>query len=379
MKKSIFLFALGALMSAGVSAQDNNVKSLPGFKTTFETNGFWENWFVSANFGAQALFAEYSKEAEFKNTITFMPTLSVGKWFNPYLGARLQGTGGSLHGFAPSGNSLSMIHYKYGSVHADVMLGLINCFAPYKEDRRFDIVPFVGIGGAFFNGKDQSFTINAGVQARYRVSKHVDVNVEYQGIILDNDIVNRGGFPNDGISGLTAGVTFHFGKTGFKKGYSSREYDAIIACCSDMKADNAALKEENADQKATIKKLKNRKPKTVKADASNNIDIRSLKNTITFPFNSSKIELAQEVNIYNVAEFLKQNPKVRIHLTGYADKYGSDQVNNIISEKRANAVADMFVNKYGIAKDRITTDYKGRSTKFDKNVWNRAVVIELIK
>ena len=68
---------------------------------------------------------------------------------------------------------------------------------------------------------DQSFTINAGIQARYRISKRFDINVEYQGAILDDDMVVRGGFPNDGISGLTAGVTFRFGKTGFKKGYSS--------------------------------------------------------------------------------------------------------------------------------------------------------------
>lgn len=99
MKKSIFMFALATLMSASVFAQDNDAKRLPGYKTTFEGNGFWNNWFMSANFGAQSLFAENSKDAKFRNTITFMPTLSVGKWFNPYWGVRLQGTGGSLHGF----------------------------------------------------------------------------------------------------------------------------------------------------------------------------------------------------------------------------------------------------------------------------------------
>lgn len=95
MKKSIFMFALATLMSASVFAQDNDAKRLPGYKTTFEGNGFWNNWFMSANFGAQSLFAENSKDAKFRNTITFMPTLSVGKWFNPYWGVRLQGTGGS--------------------------------------------------------------------------------------------------------------------------------------------------------------------------------------------------------------------------------------------------------------------------------------------
>ena len=84
MKKSIFMFALATLMSASVFAQDNDAKRLPGYKTTFEGNGFWNNWFMSANFGAQSLFAENSKDAKFRNTITFMPTLSVGKWFTRY-------------------------------------------------------------------------------------------------------------------------------------------------------------------------------------------------------------------------------------------------------------------------------------------------------
>ena len=70
------MFALATLMSASVFAQDNDAKRLPGYKTTFEGNGFWNNWFMSANFGAQSLFAENSKDAKFRNTITFMPTLS---------------------------------------------------------------------------------------------------------------------------------------------------------------------------------------------------------------------------------------------------------------------------------------------------------------
>ena len=42
MKKSIFMFALATLMSASVFAQDNDAKRLPGYKTTFEGNGFWQ-------------------------------------------------------------------------------------------------------------------------------------------------------------------------------------------------------------------------------------------------------------------------------------------------------------------------------------------------
>lgn len=71
--------------------------------------------------------------------------------------------------------------------------------------------------------KDQSFTINAGIQARYAISPRFDVNVEFQGMILDDDLVVRGGFPNDGIGGLTAGITYRF-KTEVSAQHRNRSY-----------------------------------------------------------------------------------------------------------------------------------------------------------
>lgn len=61
-----------------------------------------------------------------------------------------------------------MLHKHYGAVHGDFMFGLLNFFGRYNENRCFDLVPFAGIGGAFI-GSDQSFTINAGIQARFPV------------------------------------------------------------------------------------------------------------------------------------------------------------------------------------------------------------------
>ncbi|MBQ6792387.1 MAG: OmpA family protein, partial [Butyricimonas sp.] len=77
--------------------------------------------------------------------------------------------------------------------------------------------------------------------------------------------------------------------------------------------------------------------------------------------------------------FMKENPDVRVRLTGFADKRGTDKANMIISERRVNAVADMFISKYGINKDRIVKDHKGVSSRYDKDEWNRCVLVEIIK
>ena len=62
--------------------------------------------------------------------------------------------------------------------------------------------------------------------------------------------------------------------------------------------------------------MKARKPEIVKEETViDNSEIKALPSTITFPFNSSKIELSQEVSIFNIAEFLKANPEIRVRLT----------------------------------------------------------------
>jgi outer membrane protein OmpA-like peptidoglycan-associated protein len=65
-----------------------------------------------------------------------------------------------------------------------------------------------------------------------------------------------------------------------------------------------------------------------------------------------------------VARVMKDNDDVKIMVVGFADYTGSDQYNMKLSEKRANEVKRLLVKKYGIAEDRIETDYKGKSVAF---------------
>ena len=72
--------------------------------------------------------------------------------------------------------------------------------------------------------------------------------------------------------------------------------------------------------------------------------------TVRFTINSAKVSQMEMVNVYNVAEYLKANPDVKIVIKGYADKNtGTSSYNQKLSEKRAQAVYDLLVNKYGIS------------------------------
>ena len=81
MKRRLILSLCLLGLCLGAEAQEGR----RGYQTTFEANPFWHNWFVSANFGANSLVAENLSVTDFRHSITFMPVLSVGKWFKTFL------------------------------------------------------------------------------------------------------------------------------------------------------------------------------------------------------------------------------------------------------------------------------------------------------
>ncbi|MDE7373704.1 MAG: OmpA family protein [Odoribacter sp.] len=344
---------------------------LPGYKTSFEANPFWHNWFISANFGANAFIAEHSSQAKFKNTITFMPELSLGKMFNPWWGLRLQGGGGSLHGFTY--DARQMIHMHYMHLNIDFMMGLINFFAKYKPDRVFDIVPFFGVGG-MTRRHQQSFTIHGGVQGKFRLSEHFDANIEFQGMIFDDRMVELGGFPNDGLGGLTAGFTYYFKGRSFR---TAPKQEVI----EEMAAANLVLANK-------VNQLQNRPPEikvvekeVVKPEEIPDSVIESIPSTIPFKFNSAVIQDVYDPLIYNIGTFMQKTPDAKIRIVGYADKFGPINVNLSISKARAEAVANMLKKEYGISADRMQIEYVGKEKPYYKNnnQWNRCVMVEIIK
>ena len=377
MKKGLMLIVLVAGL-CGITKAQAQVEEviieqrLPGYKTSFEANPFWHNWFVSANFGANAFFAEHSSQAKFKNTITFMPELAVGKMFNPWWGLRLQGGGGALHGFTD--NAGSMLHMHYMHMNIDFMMGLINFFAKYNPDRKFDIVPFFGVGG-MTRKHQQSFTIHGGIQAKYKISERFDANIEFQGMIFNDKMVETGGFPNDGLGGLTAGVTYYFKGRGFR----TAPKQAVI---DEMAAANLVLANQVTQLQNRPPEIKVIEKEVVRPVETKNVEIvESIPSTIPFKFNSAVVQDIYDPLIYNIGTFMKNNPDVKIRIVGYADKFGPINVNLRISQERAEAVANMLKKDYGINSNRMVIEYVGKEKPYYKNnnKGNRCAMVEIIK
>ena len=77
-----------------------------------------------------------------------------------------------------------------------------------------------------------------------------------------------------------------------------------------------------------------------------------------FATNKTYILPQSEQSMSDLANFLLDNPSVKIHVVGHTDAVGTDEANQILSEGRANSVRNDLI-KRGVAAERITAEGKG--------------------
>jgi OOP family OmpA-OmpF porin len=75
---------------------------------------------------------------------------------------------------------------------------------------------------------------------------------------------------------------------------------------------------------------------------------------VLFDVNSAEIKSKAFPMLDEVVLVMKQNPDLKVEIDGHTDNTGSAQYNMTLSEKRAESVRDILVNK-GIAPNRIET------------------------
>lgn len=104
---------------------------------------------------------------------------------------------------------------------------------------------------------------------------------------------------------------------------------------------------------------------------------------ITFDTNEAFIKKSFQPVIVSIAKVLKEYNKTFIQVNGYTDSTGSDAINNPLSVKRANAVAD-FLKVQGVSANRIVANGYGSANPIASNATasgreqNRRVEIVLI-
>jgi outer membrane protein OmpA-like peptidoglycan-associated protein len=86
----------------------------------------------------------------------------------------------------------------------------------------------------------------------------------------------------------------------------------------------------------------------------NRFEVLSRTGAIYFRAGSAQLDAASRPVLNEVVDVVGKCPKLKVEVSGYTDSDGSDSANQLLSERRAGAVAD-FIRKAGIPADQLSS------------------------
>jgi outer membrane protein OmpA-like peptidoglycan-associated protein len=89
--------------------------------------------------------------------------------------------------------------------------------------------------------------------------------------------------------------------------------------------------------------------------------------SIYFSFNSDVLREESEPTLQEIAEVLRRHRDWKLRVAGHTDGIGGDEQNLDLSKRRAAAVKEALVKRYGIAAGRLSTTGFGKSQPKDTN------------
>ena len=381
MKK--FMMALAFAGIAMVSFAQEAVTSevvVPTLKKSVITNGFWSNWFISANGGYQLFNGVTTNGESMFDHGTAAISAYVGKWHTPGYGWRIAYNGYEAKALKDADK------FSFYNVHADAMFNLSNLFCGYNEKRIWNVIPYVGVGWAGreamnhedFDGLSGSITANYGLINSFRVSKHWAINLELAGTFLRNGFSGvEGSSGHDMMWSANLGVTYKFNKVDWEQTVDLPALNAMhAAALAELMSQLNDAQAENNKLKNAYKALKNDYDKlNVAYNELKNKPAVDVKESIFFAFGSSKIASKKEQ--LNIEAYAKAAAEAgaKLRVIGYTDTIGSEEYNKGLAEARANAVAEVL-KAAGVEVEVVAV---GESSEHATKYLNRRAVIEIAR
>ena len=366
MRKTILL-SVFALSTLTINAQTAVV----------EGGGFWDNWSMGIQGGATM---KMSGAGFFKSARPAFG-LTVGKQWTPILGMDIQGMG-----YVNTTNSSTMIDASDVSLIA--RMNLMNLFSGYNGmPRPFEIETVTGLGWLhhYMNGGGDADDMSARVGLNFNFNLGEDAAWTFG--IKPAVVFNlTGEYPSKKVAfnrnhsnmEILFGLTYHFADS------DGNRHFALINAVDPMVL--AAMNEEIndlrevvvakdvelvglADELLIVQNQLN-EARNTKAEASGDT-INIIESVVAFRFNQSDVDSSQMPSLEHVANYLKNNPDANITVNGYASPEGTEEYNLQRSQRRADAVKNLLVSKYGIEADRINAIGHGVGDIFSEPAWNR--------
>ena len=221
------------------------------------------------------------------------------------------------------------------------------------------------------DGVPETMLAKLGLNVEYNISKSIALGGEVKYRYYDRANLGGVNWSKGNCEALTAsvGLRFKFGATGNKQHarnitmceYYPKPAPVII---EKIVKDNTvetmdrlkAIEDENAALNDKIKKMND---EIVVLTTNNQGDAASgTYQNIEFEFGSDKLTRGSYSSLDQIAATLKSNPAtVKLSVAGYTDYIGTDEYNQTLSVKRANAVKKYLLAKHAPASSIFITGY----------------------
>lgn len=359
--KQLKLFFAVALMAVSMSANAQETTDGKDYKP-------FPHMFIGVQGGGQTTFTNYDQ----LKLIT--PTASVyfGGWFTSVVGARLHVNGiwnkGGFEGFDADKNALDFkYNYKYVTTDVDLLLNLCTLFG--KKDYypvNVYLIGGVGLNYSWDNDdayahrdvmplawKDDRLNHNGriGAMLDINLAKHWSLNLEVDANSLSDRYNSKIADKDDWSVTAQLGLTYKFGFKKVKREPAVQAVEPVYATRIDTTwYDDVSYKDVTAD--------------------------RDIKREIFFAIRESDVS-SEQVQIAQVAEFLKGVKDAEIHITAYADKgTGTPELNMKYSKERAEKTKKALIDHGVDPKIIKSVEWKGDTVQpYADNDKNRVAII----
>lgn len=380
MKKTLLCATLiaGGLISA--SAQNAMVQPK-----------FGDNWSIGLDGGVTTPL----KGGPFFGNMRGVVGLHLQKQITPAFGVGVEGAWGvNTSSWENRVHSSTAFDSQY--VGAYTAVNLMNLFSPWgaEQGRFFDVEAVAGAGwGHFYQTKEMGelvgdwnyFATKVGLNFNFHATDRVTIALKPSVTwdMSDADVAKTSAAydAHTATFDLMAGVSVALGdKFNYVKPYDQATIDElngrINGLRGELTAAAAALAQSeaaNAALAAQLEACKNKKPAVV----TKSTDQLSTVRYVNFEIGKTNITASQMPNVSAVATYLKNHPKSKVVIKGYASQDGPKDVNIRLANERAESVRNTLVKKYGIAADRIQAEGQGIGHMFEEESWNRVAICTL--
>lgn len=372
MKRIILVSAIVGCMM-GASAQN-----------IIERPTFGDNWQLGLDAGLTTPLKGHSFFQNMRPTVG----LHLGKQLTPLFGLGVEGVAG-INTSSVNGQRHSKTAFDNTYLGAYGTFNLTNAFCGFRcEPRSFSVEALLGIGWMHdyvsYGSDHSNIGAKAGLNFNFAVTDHFGISLKPS--VLWNVTGNGTRYDDQGLDlkranfNLTVGLNYNFGP-GFQCVTcpdNSAELAELNGRVNNLRAEVdgrdaalAAANAKNAELTAALAAANAKPAKVVKENTLSSVRY------VFFKIGSSTITPDQMPNVEMIAAYLKNHPKAKVQVRGYASADGPLEVNQRLAQARAESVKNQLIKRYKIAADRIDAQGEGIGNMFAEESWNRVSICTL--